>query len=148
MQSLWKMSVDYGVQILMNEFRPDREFITSNRGLNNGKKSSSSALCEKEISKTEIEMCHMMTSVLRQSIIEHLDISARDLALDPTVELSRLMTELMNYEPLLFKYRSNVDPKTKIKYSRLNKSNDIMWILFGTFEHPKVKNVVNCVTLL
>ena len=131
MNALWSMSSDFGVQIIMNELRLDREFITSNRGLNNGRKSSTAALCEREKSKTEIELCHMMVSVVRQSIVEHLEVSARDLSLDPTIELSRLLSELMDNEPLLFKYRKQHDPRTNVEWTRLNKANDMMYILFG-----------------
>jgi hypothetical protein len=132
METLWSLSLDYAVQLLMNELRIDREFITSNRGLNNGRKSSTAALCQKEKGKAEMEICFMMESIVRQTIVEHLDVSSSNLALDPTVELSRLINELMLVEPLLYKYRKNKNPKTNKEWSRLEKANSIAFILFGS----------------
>ena len=134
---MWKLSLDYAVQLMMNEMRVDREFVTSNRGLNNGRKSSTAALCEKEKGKVELEMCFMMEAVLRQAIIEHLSLSSRHLALDPTVELSRLIEEFMSTEPLLFKYRKSTNPKTKLEWTRLEKANTMNFLLFGARQRKR-----------
>ena len=132
MDTLWTMAADFAVQIIMNELRPDREFITSNRGLDSGRQSSTAAVCEREKSKMEVEMCYMMVSVVRQSIVETLGVPARELALDPSATLSTLLHELMHHVPTLFKYRTGKNPKTKQLWSRLEKSNDIVYILLGS----------------
>ena len=62
MNGLWSLSVDYAVQILQNELRPDREFKTAARGLNKGRSSSTAALCDREKSKTEIELVGLFLS--------------------------------------------------------------------------------------
>ena len=80
----------------------------------------------------------MMESIVRQTIVEHLDVSSSNLALDPTVELSRLINELMLVEPLLYKYRKNKNPKTNKEWSRLEKANSIAFILYD-----KYKNITN-----
>jgi len=136
-ETMWTLSLDFAVQLMMNEMRVDREFVTSNRGLNNGRKSSTAALCEKEKGKVELEMCFMMEAVLRQAIIEHLSLSSRHLALDPTVELSRLIEEYMSTEPLLFKYRKSRNPKTKLEWTRLEKANTMNFLLFGTKQRKR-----------
>ena len=78
-----------------------------------------------------------MVSVVRESILEALGSSNRELTLDPSVTLSGLISKLRDSEPLLFKFRRNNDLASlggKRKWSRLEIANTITHVLFGSNE--------------
>ena len=119
------------VGIVTNEMQPNRQLLVSVEGLNKGRPSSTFAYCESRKSKFEKRLCHMAAAATMESILAMIG-ENEDRSLSPVADLHLVINDLIEHEPLLYKYQGALDPATHKEWAPEALANDVCYLVYGT----------------